>query len=219
MIEDGDKIAVGVSGKDSITLLIALRRLQTFLDKKFFLEAVTLTLGIGEYNLNYVKNLCENIGVNYTIKETLIGKIVFEEKSEENPCSLCANMRRGALNNVAKELGCNKIALGHHSDDVIETLMLSTLFEGRIYTFSPVTYLSRKELYVIRPLLYAKENEIKGFINANNIIPIKNTCKVDGKTKREYIKNLLKEICKENKYTKENIFGAIKRSSIDGWNV
>lgn len=219
MIEDGDKIVVGVSGKDSITLLIALSRLQTFLNKKFSIEAVTLTLGIGKYNLDYVKKLCENLEINYTIEETLIGQIVFEERKEGNPCSLCANMRRGALNSMAKKLGCNKVALGHHRDDLIETLILSTLFEGKIYTFSPVTYLSRKKLHVIRPLIYAKEKEIKKFINANNILSIKNPCEVDGQTKREYIKNLLKEISKDNKYVKENIFGAIKRSKIDGWDI
>jgi len=219
MIEDGDKIAVGISGKDSITLLISLKRLQTFLNKNFSIEAVTLTLGIGKYNLDYIKKLCENLEINYTIEETLIGKIIFEERKEKNPCSLCANMRRGALNNTAKKLGCNKVALGHHRDDLIETLMLNILFEGKISTFSPVTYLSRKELNVIRPLIYTPEEEIKKFISANSITNIKNPCQVDGKTKRQYIKNLLKEICEDNKYINENIFGAILRSEIDGWKI
>src|SRR5690554_1955254 len=183
MIEDGDKIAVGISGKDSITLLISLKRLQTFLNKNFSIEAVTLTLGIGKYNLDYIKKLCENLEINYTIEETLIGKIIFEERKEKNPCSLCANMRRGALNNTAKKLGCNKVALGHHRDDLIETLMLNILFEGKISTFSPVTYLSRKELNVIRPLIYTPEEEITKFISANSITNIKNPCQVDGKTK------------------------------------
>ena len=179
MIENGDKIAVGVSGKDSITLLIALRRLQEFLNKKFSVEAVTLTLGIGKYNLDYIQELCNNLEINYTVEETLIGKIVFEVRKEKNPCSLCANMRRGALNNLARKLGCNKVALGHHRDDLMETLLLNILFEGKISTFSPVTYLSRMDLNVIRPLIYTKEEDIKDFINANNIISIKNPCQIE----------------------------------------
>lgn len=217
MIEDGDRIAVGVSGKDSITLLIALYQLQHFFGKKFTLQAITLKLGIGEYDLAYTENLCRMMGVKYTIEETLIGEIVFEARQEDNPCSLCANMRRGALNNAAKALGCNKVALGHHKDDVIETYMLSTLYEGRIHTFSPVTYLERKQLYLIRPLIYTGEMEIRSFVKANNIIPIKNPCMVDGKTKRQYIKELIYDIYKENRDAKDNIFGAIKRSGIDGW--
>jgi len=217
MIAEGDRIAVGISGKDSIVLLIALRQFQEFFDKKFSLQAVTLTLGIGECDLTYTRNLCNEIGVNYTVSETVIGKIIFEERQEANPCSLCANMRRGALHNTAKALGCNKVALGHHKDDVIETFMLSTLYEGRFHTFSPVTYLDKKELYLIRPLIYTEEKEIKGFVKANNIIPIKNTCPVNGKTKRQYIKELLCNMTKENADAKENIFGAVKRSGIDGW--
>ena len=217
MIEEGDKIAVGVSGKDSLTLLIALRQLQNFFSKKFSLEAITLTLGMGECDLSYTKKLCEELGINYTIIETQIGKIVFEVRKEENPCSLCANLRRGALHNAAKELGCNKVALGHHRDDVIETFMLSTLYEGRIHTFSPVTFLDEKELYVIRPLVYAEEKEIKGFIKANGIIPIENSCKANGETKRQDIKELINTLGKSNKHIKANIFGAIKRAGIDGW--
>src|SRR5690606_17894863 len=125
--------------------------------------------------------------------------IVFEVRKEKNPCSLCANMRRGALNNLARKLGCNKVALGHHRDDLMETLLLNILFEGKISTFSPVTYLSRMDLNVIRPLIYTKEEDIKEFINANNIISIKNPCQIDGLTKRQYIKNLLGEISKDNK--------------------
>lgn len=217
MIEDGDKIAVGVSGKDSVALLIALWMFQKFYKKEFSLEAITLTLGIGEVDLTYTKNLCREIGVNYTVEKTLIGKIVFEARQEENPCSLCANMRRGALHNVAKTLKCNKVALGHHRDDAIETFMLSTLYEGRLHTFSPVTYLDRKELCIIRPLVYTKEKDIKAFVKANGIIPIKNPCQVNGKTKRQYIKDLLYTMEKENRDAKDNIFGAIKRSGIDGW--
>jgi len=218
MIEEGDRIAVGVSGgKDSLTLLIALRHLQNFFPKKFELEAVTLTLGIGSEDLSYVKELCNNLGVNYTIENTFIGKIVFEVLKEPNPCSLCANMRRGALHNVAKRLGCNKVALAHNRDDVIETLMLSMFYEGRVHTFSPVTYLTRKDIFVIRPLIYAEEKDIRAFIKSHGIEPVPSPCHVAGTTRREFIKNCLAGLQKEIPMIKDNIFGSIKRSNIDGW--
>lgn len=218
MIQEGDRIAVGVSGgKDSLTLLIALRQLQNYYPKKFELEAVTLTLGIGEFDLSYVKELCEKIGVNYTIEETLIGRIVFEELKEQSPCSLCANLRRGALNNVAKRLHCNKVALAHHRDDVIETVLLSTFYEGRFHTFSPVTHLRRTDLYLIRPLIYTEEKLVKQFIKKAGINPVPSPCHVDGKTKRQYIKDLLNNLTLDNREVKSNIFGAIKRSGIDDW--
>jgi len=218
MIQEGDKIAVGVSGgKDSLTLLVALRKLQEFYPQKFDLEAITLTLGIGEVDLSEVVQLCNRIGVNYTIEETLIGKIVFDVRQEKNPCSLCANLRRGALNNVAKKLGCNKVALAHNRDDVIETLMLSTLYEGRIHTFSPVTYLERKDIYVIRPLIYVEEIDIRGFIKSRGLKVVPNPCQANGRTKRQDIKDLLHGLSIENRRIKSNIFGAIKRSGIDGW--
>ena len=218
MIEDGDRIAVGVSGgKDSLTLLTVLRSLQDFFPKKFEIEAITLTMGIGEFDLTPVKELCSKIGVNYTIEETLIGKIVFEERQEKNPCSLCANLRRGALHNVAKRLNCNKVALGHHRDDVIETLLLSTFYVGRFHTFSPVTHLERKDLYLIRPLIYTEEREIKGFVKSYGLQTVPSPCTVNGATKRQYIKELLLQMSKDNREIKSNIFGAVKRSGIDAW--
>lgn len=218
MIQKGDRIAVGVSGgKDSLTLLVALSRLQRFFPSRFELEAVTLTMGIGEFNLDPIKKLCSDIGVNYTIEETQIGKIIFEAREEKNPCSLCANMRRGALHNVAKQLGCNKVALGHHKDDVIETLMLSLLYEGNIHTFSPVTYLDRKDLHLIRPLIYAQEKDVKAFVKEEGLQVVPSPCHIDGKTKRQYIKDLLRELSLENRFVKNNIFGAIQRSHIDEW--
>lgn len=216
MIQDGDRIAVGVSGgKDSLALLVALSHLQKFYPKKFHIEAVTLTLGIGKIDLTAIKKLCQDLGVNYTVEETLIGKIVFEARKEKNPCSLCANMRRGALNNVAKGLNCNKVALGHNRDDIIETLLLSLFFEGRLNTFSGVTYLDRKDLYVIRPLLYIEEREIKGFIKSYGLETIPSPCQVNGKTKRQYIKELILDLARQNKDVKSNIFGAIKRYGLD----
>lgn len=218
MIEDGDRIAVGVSGgKDSLTLLVALKQIQRFFPKKFEIEAITLTMGIGEFDTTPIRELCAAIGVNYTVEETLIGKIIFDVREEKNPCALCANLRRGALHNAAKSLGCNKVALGHHRDDVIETLLLSTFYEGRFHTFSPVTYLDRKGLYLIRPLIYTEEKVVKEFVKANNIITVPSPCHVDGKTKRQYVKDLLKDLQKENREVKNNIFGAIKRSEIDDW--
>lgn len=218
MISDGDKIAIGVSGgKDSMTLLAAMRKLQDYYPKKFELEAISLTMGIGNADFTPVAEFCREIGINYTIEETLIGKIIFEAREEKNPCSLCANLRRGALHNVAKRLGCNKVALGHHRDDAIETLLLSTFYEGRIHTFSPVTYLNKKDLYLIRPLIYTEEKQIKAYVKNSNIPIVKSPCHVDGQTKRQFIKDLIHDLQKENRDIKSNLFGAVKRAGIDGW--
>jgi tRNA 2-thiocytidine biosynthesis protein TtcA len=218
MIEDGDKIAIGVSGgKDSMTLLSTLRQLQKFYPKKFELEAISLTMGIGNADFTKVSQYCREIGVNYTIEETIIGKIIFEIREEQNPCSMCANLRRGALHNVSKRLGCNKVALGHHKDDAIETLLLSTFYEGRIHTFSPVTYLDKKDLYLIRPLIYVDEKQIKSFVKLGQFPIVKSPCHIDGKTKRQYIKDLIFELQKDKSDIKSNLFGAIKRAEIDGW--
>ncbi|HOQ01580.1 MAG TPA: ATP-binding protein [Acetivibrio clariflavus] len=218
MIQEGDRIAVGVSGgKDSITLLVLLKQLQSFYPVHFDIEAVTLTMGIGVFDLSPVVELCKKINVNYTIEETVIGKIVFEARNEKNPCSLCANLRRGALHNVAKRLNCNKVALAHHRDDVIETFLLSTLYAGKIQTFSPVTFLERKELYLIRPMIYIEEKHIKEYIKSNGLPVVPSPCHVDGKTKRQYVKDLLADLHRDNRTVKNNIFGAIKRLGIDKW--
>lgn len=218
MIEDGDKIAIGVSGgKDSMTLLTALHQLQRFFPKKFELEAISLTLGTGNENFTAVAEYCRQLGINYTIEETFIGKIVFEIRQEKNPCSMCANLRRGALHNVAKKLGCNKVALGHHKDDVIETFLLSTFYEGRIHTFSPVTHLTKKDLYLIRPLIYTEESQIKCIAKSGQFPIVKSPCKFDGNTKRQYIKDLISELQNDKKDLKSSLFGAIKRAEIDGW--
>lgn len=218
MIKEGDRIAIGVSGgKDSLTLLAALKKLQRYYPRRFELEAVTLTMGIGEFDLTPVRELCSGIGVNYTIEETLIGRIIFEERKEKNPCSLCANLRRGALHNVAKRLGCNKVALAHHKDDAVETALLSMFYEGRYHTFSPVTYLERKDIHLIRPLIYTEEKDVRSFAREYGLKTVPSPCHVNGKTKRQYIKDLLFEMSRENRELKKNIFGAIKRSHIDGW--
>ncbi len=218
MIEDGDRIAVGVSGgKDSLTLLVALSRLRSFFPKRFELEAITLDMGLGNFDTTPIRQLCSDLGVNYTVEETYIGKVVFEARQEENPCSLCANMRRGALHNAALRLGCNKVALAHHRDDAIETLLLSLIYEGRFHTFSPVTWLDRKKLYLIRPLIYTEEKEIKAFVREYGLNPVPSPCHLDGHTKRQYIKDLLGTLSKDTRDVKSNIFGAMKRSGICGW--
>lgn len=221
MIREGDRIAVGVSGgKDSLTLLCGLKRLQSFYPEKFELEAITLTLGFDDVaDIEPITRFCESIGVRHTVVSTLIGKIVFDMRNEKNPCSLCANMRRGALHNEAKHLQCNKVALGHHRDDVIETLLLSLYYEGRINTFSPVTYLDRKDLYLIRPMIYMEEKEIRSFVKQFGLPVVNNCCPANGNTKRQYVKDLLDKLAKENRSIKDNIFGAVKRSKIQGWEI
>ena len=195
MIEEGDKIAVGISGgKDSICLLVALKHLQRFYPKRFELEAITVSLGLPGASYDGIQALCNELGVHYTVVETDIGKIIFDERKEKNPCSLCAKLRNGALNQKIKELGCNKVAYAHHMDDMIETMVLSMIFEGRFYSFSPVTFLDRMELTVIRPMMYVSEAEVKGFRNKYNLPVVENPCPVDGVTKRQYAKDLVRQI-------------------------
>lgn len=218
MIEDNDKIAIGLSGgKDSIALLMAFKHLQYFYPKKFGLEAITVSLGFEGLDLKPMVDLCSKLGINYTIEYTSIGQIVFENRKEKHPCSLCSTMRKGALNTVAKKLNCNKVALGHNKDDIIQTFFLSLFYEGRLNTFAPVTYLDRKKLYSIRPLMYARENEIKSFITKNEIQVVKNPCPANGNTKREEIKKFIYETERNYKDLDEMVFGAIKRSKINGW--
>ena len=218
MINEGDKIAVALSGgKDSVTLLLALKNLQIFYPKHFELMALTIDPGSETFDTTEMEKLCEKIGVEYVIEKTHIKEVVFDIRKEKNPCSLCANLRRGALNSVAEEHGCNKVALGHHKDDVIETLLLSLLYEGNIHTFAPITYLSRKNITTIRPMIYLEEKEIKSFAKRNDIPIMKKTCAADGYTKREFIKELIKELSKKIPRIKACIFGAIQRSNIKGW--
>ena len=218
MIEEGDKIAVGISGgKDSLTLLYALNGLKRFYPKKFDLIAVTVDLGFENLNLDKIEALCKELEVEYVIVKTDIGKIIFDDRKETNPCSLCAKMRKGALNDAVKAAGCNKIAYAHHRDDVVETMLMSLIYEGRIHTFSPVTYLDRMELTVIRPLMYMQESDVIGFVNKYEVPVVKSPCPADGHTKREYIKQLLRNLNLENPGVKERMFTAIKSSHIKGW--
>ncbi len=218
MIEEGDKIAIGISGgKDSLTLLYALHGLKRFYPKKFEVHAVTVDLGFNNVKFEKIQELCDELQVPYTIVKTDIAKVIFEDRKEDNPCSLCAKMRKGALNDAMKELGCNKIAYAHHKDDVVETMLMSLIFEGRLHTFSPVTYLDRMNLTVIRPLMYMSEADVIGFVNKYEVPVIKSPCPVDGYTKREYVKNLLKQLNKENPGVKSRIFTAIQNGNLKGW--
>lgn len=218
MIEEGDKIAVGISGgKDSLTLLHALSGLRRFYPKHFELYAVTVDLGFDNLNLDKITEMCEELNVPYHIIKTDIGKIIFDDRKESNPCSLCAKMRKGALNDAMKELGCNKIAYAHHKDDVIITMLMSLIYEGRIHTFSPMTYLDKTGLTVIRPLMYVPEVEVIGFVNKNNLPVVKSPCPADGFTKREYVTQLLAQLNRENPGVKERMFSAIVNGNMKGW--
>lgn len=218
MISDGDRIAVGVSGgKDSVALMLALKALQKFYPQKFDLVAICLDLGIKGMDYTPIAELCKTNEIEFHLVKTQISEIVFDVRKESNPCSLCAKMRRGALHDKAKELGCNKVALGHHYDDVLETFFLCLFNEGRISCFSPVTYLDRTELYLIRPFVFLKETEIKRFIYGENIPVVKNLCPADGKTNRQNMKEFVSKLEKDDHGIKERIFRAIANSKIDGW--
>lgn len=220
MIQSGDKIAIGISGgKDSLALLYALAGLRRFYPNKFSLEAITVKLGFEGMDFSGISKLCEELEVPYTIIDTEIADVIFNIRKEENPCSLCAKMRKGAFNEKAKELGCNKSAYAHHQDDVIETSLMSLIYEGRYYTFSPVTYLDRMDITLIRPLIYVPECDIVGFQNLYKLPVVKNTCPADGVTKREYIKNLIKSLESENEGTKDRLFAAITAGLLPSWKI
>ena len=218
LIDSGDKIAVGISGgKDSLTLLYALHGLKRFYPNEFELSAITVDLGFENFDLSPVRSLCSQLSVPFTVVPTDIGKILFETRKESNPCALCAKMRKGALNETAKQMGCNKIAYAHHRDDLIETMLLSLIYEGRFYAFSPKTFLDRTELTVIRPMIYVSEADVIGFKNRFSLPVCKNPCPVDGKTKREYVKQLTKQLNLQAPGVKERLFHAITEGNIEGW--
>lgn len=219
MINEGDRIAVGVSGgKDSITLLCALSELRRFYPNKYEIVALSVNMGFEGLTFDSVGDFCKEAGIEFREIKTSVAEIIFEARKESNPCSLCARMRRGILHDNAKELGCNKLALGHHYDDVLETFMLNLIHEGRIAAFSPVTYLDRKDITVIRPLVYCHEKDIKYFINKNPDLPlVVNPCPEDGKTERENVKELISSLDKQYYGFKHRLFGAIKKSHINGF--
>ena len=220
MIENGDKIAVCVSGgKDSVALLKCMVELNRFYPKKFELCAITIDPCFfgkeGDYSA--IETLCVNSGVPYTVKRTDLYNIIFETRKEKNPCSLCSRMRRGLIHDTAKELGCNKIALGHHMDDAAETFIMNLFSGGRAECFSPVSYLSRKDLYMIRPLIFAYESDIEKAVRKENLPIIKSECPADEKTHREETKALLKELEKKYPAIRQKIIGAMQTENISGW--
>lgn len=225
MIEDGDKIAVGVSaGKDSLSLLWAMAELRRFYPKKFELIAITVDMRFGDLDgggeamdFSPIAALCKKLDVTYHVEPSNIAKIVFDVRKESNPCSLCAKLRRGMLNDTAKKLGCNKVALGHHFDDAVETFMLNLFYEGRLGCFSPVTYLDRTDITVIRPFVYAPEKDIRYFAASADLPVVKSSCPADGKTERESMKDFLRELEKNNKGLRHRIFGAMQKAGIDGY--
>lgn len=218
MIQEGDHIAVGISGgKDSLTLLYALHGLRRFYPKHFELSAITVDLGFEDFDLTGIRELCRELDVPYKVVKSDIYDILFNIRKESNPCSLCAKMRKGALNQAIKEMGCNKVAYAHHKDDIIETMLLSLIFEGRFHSFSPRTYLDRMDLTVIRPLMYVDEMDVIGFKNKYDLPVVKSKCPVDGYTKRQYAKELLRQINLEHPGARERMFHAILNGNISGW--
>ena len=217
MLAPGDRVAVGVSGwKDSLVLLLALARLRTFYPIPFTVEAVTLDLG-GGADYAPIAALCQREGIPYTLIPTEIQHIIFDLRREKNPCSMCAKMRRGALNNAILELGCNKVALGHHYDDAVETFIMSLLFEGRISCFQPVTYLDKTGVTQIRPMLYIPEKTLDNFAARMALPVLVNRCPADKHTKREEVKELVFSLSATYPDLKERVFGAMQRFPLPAW--
>ena len=217
MIEDGDKIAVALSGgKDSITLLKALKSLQHFYPKKFDLIAISVNPDFEFFDADFLKRTCEEVGVPLFVEEYNISKIVFEDRKEKNPCSLCANLRRGILNTAAKREGCNKIALGHNLDDVLETFLLNLLYTGSLSTFAPKSFMDRTKITLIRPLIFLSEKDTRHFVKKYNKSVMPKVCPMDEHTKRETMKEQIFLWQKDIPMVRANLFGAISRN-LDGW--
>lgn len=221
MIRPNDRIAVGVSaGKDSLTLLCALAELRRFYRIPFTLHAVTVDMGTTPpTDLSPIAALCERLNVPYTVIPTEIARIVFDIRQEQSPCSLCAKLRRGALYGAAKELNCQAVALGHHQDDAVETLMLNLFFEGRIGCFEPVTELSRTGIRLIRPLLYLPEKDIRYYAAKAELPVVQSACPANGNTEREEMKRLLGELERKHRGLRHRIFGAMQRGDISKFGV
>lgn len=219
MIEEGDKIAVCLSGgKDSISMLHAFKNLQIFYPKKFDIIAVSVNPGFEFFDTRFLEDICNKIDVPLFIEKSNAKEIVFDIRKEKNPCSLCANLRRGVINSIANREGCNKIALGHNQDDVLETFLLNLLYAGNIGTFSPVSYMDRSKITLIRPLVYTPEKEIKRYIKRNDISVMAKVCPMDGTSKREDMKNLIFSLSKNIPMIRANLFGAIQRN-LEDWKI
>ncbi len=220
MIQPGDSILIGVSGgKDSVALAVALARLRRYLGIPFTLHAVSLDAQFGGISTDYspLEELFASYDIPYEVRRSQIGRIVFDERKEANPCALCAKMRRGLLHNTALELGCNKVALGHHLDDAVETFYMNLWGEGRIGCFSPVTYLSRKQLTMIRPMLLATEAEVQKAVRSLDLPVVKSVCPVDGSTRRQQMKDFVYSMSKRDPAFRQKMLGALQQSGIDGW--
>lgn len=220
MIEAGDKIAVGVSGgKDSLALLYALAKLRDFYPKPFSLVAITLDYQFNGVTEDYaeIEALCKELQVEYIVRRTNLWEVIFETRKEKNPCSLCAKMRRGLLHDTAVANGCNKVALGHHLDDAAETFLMNLLNGGKIGCFSPVSYLSNKKLYLIRPLIFAYEKDVAAAARRANLPVVKSRCPMDKESNRQNMKELLKSLEKDYPAVRKKIVGALERSHIDNW--
>jgi len=220
MINDGDKIAIGISGgKDSMALLCALAEMRRFYPHKYEIHAVTIDPQFGGVPADYseIAEMCRRLQVPYTVKMTELWKIIFEVRKESNPCSLCARMRRGALHDLAKELGCNKLALGHHMDDAVETFYMNLFQGGSIGSFQPISYLSRKDLYLIRPLVFTTEKDIIRVVNKLGLPIVKSKCPADGCTERQKVKDMLKDFEKDYPGLRKMTLGAMQRGHISGW--
>lgn len=219
MLEAGDKIAVGISGgKDSLTLLAALAAFRRFSEVPFEIMGITIDMGFQGVDYTPISEFCTEIGVDYIVKKTDIAEILFDIRKEKSPCSLCSRMRRGAVNDLAKENGCTKIALGHNNEDVIETFFLSLFYEGRLNSFSPFTYLSRREISVIRPLIYTAESDIRGYAKRANLPIVKNPCPMDGVSKRQDMKDFINEKTKGDRHFKARMMNAIQTGLTD-WKI
>lgn len=219
MIKENDKIAICLSGgKDSITLLHAFKALQRFYPKKFELIAISINPGFEFFDTTLLQNLCDNLEIPLFIEKTHAKEIVFDIRKEKNPCSLCANLRRGAINSVAVREGCNKIALGHNQDDVLETFLLNLFYTGSIGTFSPVSHMDRTGITLIRPLVYTPEKETKRFVKKNNLTVMPKVCPMDGTSKREDMRLMIFSLQKNIPMIRANLFGAIQRNLPD-WKV
>lgn len=219
MIESGDRIAVGVSGgKDSLTLLCALAALKKFYPKEFEVVGISLDMGFERTDFSGVQKLCDELGVEYILQKTDIAEVVFDIRKESNPCSLCAKMRRGGVNDLAVQNGCNKVALGHHNEDVIETFFLSLFYEGRLGCFSPVTYLSRRDIHVIRPMIYVPEGDIKGYAKRAELPIVFNSCPMDGNSKRSDMRDFIDERRKTDKFFKTKMLHAIQ-TGLPDWEI
>lgn len=218
LIDDGDRIAVGISGgKDSLALLYALAGLRKFFPKKFEVIGVTADLGFGEFNLEEIEKLCTELDVEYYVLKTDIAEILRQKVKKGTYCAMCAKLRKGAINNFAREKGCNKVAYAHHQDDMIQTMMLSLIYEGQFYCFGPKTYYKESGITVIRPMINIPERDVIGFRNKYNLPCVKNPCPNDGITRREYVKDLIAKISRDNPGVKEKMYNAILKGKIYEW--